>query len=73
MRDLHKTFVDEESYNSGHGHCYEHFGISTEGGVCIITRPDNYVSMIVDMDDHERIGRFFGGVFKKVAAVNGHK
>ncbi|KAL9619664.1 MAG: hypothetical protein Q9160_005770 [Pyrenula sp. 1 TL-2023] len=41
MRDLHKVFVDEESYNSGHGHAYEHYGIDEGDGAVVIVRPDH--------------------------------
>jgi len=38
--DILKTFFDDESYNSGHGHTYEKYGVDpTEGAVAVI-RPD---------------------------------
>ncbi|KAK5312511.1 hypothetical protein LTR93_011310 [Exophiala xenobiotica] len=59
MRDLHKTFVDDESYNSGHGHAYEKYGIDPEIGATVIVRPDQYVSKILSIDDTEGIGALF--------------
>lgn len=38
--DLHKVFIDDESYNSGHGHAYEKYGIDPEIGATVIVRPD---------------------------------
>lgn len=38
--DLHKTYIDDESYYSGHGQAYEKYGISTEEGAVIVVRPD---------------------------------
>lgn len=38
--DLHKIFFDDESYNRGHGHLYEHLGISPDKGAIVIVRPD---------------------------------
>ena len=38
--DLHKTFVDDESYNSGHGHAYEFYGIDHQEGALAVVRPD---------------------------------
>lgn len=38
--DLHKVFVDDEHYNSGHGHAYEKYGIDPEKGATVIVRPD---------------------------------
>lgn len=40
MRDIHKTFVDDESYNSGHGKAYEFYGVDPELGASAIVRPD---------------------------------
>ncbi len=40
MVDLHKTFIDDEHYNSGHGHAYEEYGVDSNVGAAIIVRPD---------------------------------
>ncbi|KAG4411042.1 hypothetical protein IFR04_015817 [Cadophora malorum] len=61
MRDLHKTFVDDESYNSGHGHAYEKYGIDAKEGAVAVVRPDQYVSLVTSLDDHEGLSRFFEG------------
>jgi hypothetical protein len=37
---LLKTFVDDESYNSGHGHAYEKYGVDVQEGAIAIVRPD---------------------------------
>ena len=71
MRDLHKTFVDEESFNSGHGHCYDHFGIDPQEGAVLIVRPDNYVSKVTTLDDYEGVGDFFTGFVKRPVQMNG--
>ena len=34
-------FVDDESYNSGHGHAYKAFGIDREQGALVVVRPDH--------------------------------
>jgi len=39
-QDLHKVFVDDESYNSGHGHAYRLYGCSEKMGAVVIVRPD---------------------------------
>ena len=70
MTDLHKTLVDEESYNSGHGHCYQHFGIDVERGAVLIVRPDNYVSKLTTLEDHDGIGTSFTRFIKKPAQTN---
>jgi len=38
--DLHKTFVDDDHYNSGHGHAYDKYGVSPDVGAIVIVRPD---------------------------------
>lgn len=40
MRDLSKTFFDDESYNNGHGHVYETFGVDARKGAIALVRPD---------------------------------
>ena len=34
-------FVDDESYNSGHGRAYKAFGIDPEKGALVVVRPDH--------------------------------
>lgn len=74
--DLHKTFVDDESYNSGHGHAYKFYGVEPAEGAVVVVRPDQCkwfcifvgtrltladISMVIGVQDHDTIGRFFGG------------
>ncbi|KAL9114952.1 MAG: hypothetical protein Q9227_001195 [Pyrenula ochraceoflavens] len=39
--DLHKTYIDDESYHFGHGHAYKFYGVSPDEGATVIVRPDN--------------------------------
>ncbi|KAJ5232111.1 hypothetical protein N7468_005067 [Penicillium chermesinum] len=64
IRDLHKIFYDDESYNKGHGHAYELLGISPDEGALIIVRPDQYVSAVLRLEDFCQIGTFFEGFLK---------
>jgi phenol 2-monooxygenase len=59
--DLHKVFVDEESYNNGHGHAYENWGIDKSVGAVIVVRPDQYTSLVTSVDDFAGIDSFFAG------------
>ncbi|GES62091.1 FAD binding domain protein [Aspergillus terreus] len=61
IRDLHKIFFDDESYNKGHGRLYEYLGISPERGAIVIVRPDQYVSAVYSLDDYVQVGKFFDG------------
>lgn len=37
---LHKVFVDDESYNSGHGHAFDTLGVDHDAITTVIVRPD---------------------------------
>ncbi|OAF62288.1 hypothetical protein VC83_00851 [Pseudogymnoascus destructans] len=41
MRDLHKVYFDDETYNSGHGKVYGFYGIEPSKGAVAIVRPDH--------------------------------
>jgi phenol 2-monooxygenase (NADPH) len=69
IKDLHKTFVDEESYNSGHGKAYEHYGVDPDVGAMAIIRPDHNVSKVVGLDDFDAIGAFFDQFMKKTSLL----
>jgi phenol 2-monooxygenase len=38
--DLHKVYIDDESYNSGHGRAYEFYGVDPLKGAVVVVRPD---------------------------------
>ena len=38
--DLHKVYIDDQSYHSGHGRAYESYGVHPEKGAMAIVRPD---------------------------------
>ncbi|KAJ0415178.1 FAD binding domain-containing protein [Aspergillus carlsbadensis] len=61
IKDLHKIFFDDESYDKKHGQLYNYLGISPKNGVIVIIRPDQYVSSVIDIDDYKRVGEFFQG------------
>ncbi|KAF1940054.1 hypothetical protein EJ02DRAFT_504356 [Clathrospora elynae] len=61
IRDLHKTYIDDEHYNSGHGHAHEKYGIDPNVGAVVVVRPDQYVSKVTTLDDFHGISEFFEG------------
>ncbi|KAL6229818.1 hypothetical protein BDW75DRAFT_249239 [Aspergillus navahoensis] len=71
MRDLHKIYIDDESYHNGHGHAYEFYGIDPGQGAVAIVRPDQYVSKVLDMENYEGIGTFFEGFLQEKGQTNG--
>jgi len=70
-------YIDDEHYNSGHGHAYEKYGVKPDVGAVVIVRPDQCefnpslrefrmltyadVSKVTTLDDHEGIHAFFSG------------
>ncbi|GFF70627.1 3-hydroxybenzoate 4-monooxygenase [Aspergillus lentulus] len=71
MRDLHKIYIDDESYHYGHGHAYEYYGIDPGQGAVAIVRPDQYISKVLDMKNHEGIGTFFERFLQEQKQANG--
>ncbi|KAI4636958.1 hypothetical protein J4E93_010748 [Alternaria ventricosa] len=69
IRDLHKTFVDDDHYNSGHGHAYEKYGVSPDVGAVIIVRPDQYVSKVTTLTDFDGIAGFFADCLVEQAST----
>ncbi|KAH7152883.1 FAD binding domain-containing protein [Dactylonectria macrodidyma] len=56
---LQKVFVDDESYNSGHGHAYKAYGIDPKHGGLVVVRPDHYVAMVTSLQEIDRVSAFF--------------
>ncbi|KAH9905888.1 FAD binding domain-containing protein [Xylariomycetidae sp. FL2044] len=62
--DYDRVFVDEESYQDGHGRAYEGYGVDRETGALVVVRPDGYVGLVVGL--HERGWEDVGGYFERV-------
>ncbi|POS72812.1 FAD binding domain-containing protein [Diaporthe helianthi] len=61
IQSLHKVFVDDDSYNSGHGHAFDTIGINHEGITIVVVRPDQYISTIIKEQGADSLQRFFNG------------
>ncbi|KAF2665988.1 putative phenol 2-monooxygenase [Microthyrium microscopicum] len=61
MRDLSKVYIDDHSYNNGHGYAYDNLGIDQYQGAIVVVRPDQYVAMVTHLGDYAGLRRFFGG------------
>ncbi|KAG0140008.1 hypothetical protein CROQUDRAFT_84681 [Cronartium quercuum f. sp. fusiforme G11] len=59
FRSYQKIFTDDESYHQGHGQAYKKYGIDPKVGCVVLVRPDQYVSLITDINDHQGIAGFF--------------
>lgn len=45
--DLHKVFIDDETYTYGHGKAYEFYGVDPQKGAIVIVRPDQCQSSMI--------------------------
>ncbi|KAI3394186.1 hypothetical protein diail_3141 [Diaporthe ilicicola] len=61
IQSLHKVFVDDESYNSGHGHAFDMIGADHKAITIVVVRPDQYISSIVPEQDVNHLHTFFQG------------
>ncbi|KAI0593276.1 FAD binding domain-containing protein [Biscogniauxia sp. FL1348] len=60
IKCLHKVLVDDESYDSGHGHAFEAYGIDiNRNEVIVLVRPDQYIAKVCSFDEVETIREFF--------------
>jgi phenol 2-monooxygenase (NADPH) len=69
--DYWKIFVDDQSYHEGHGHAYQNYGVDPERGCAIVLRPDQYVSLVTEVDDYEGLDHFFSGFMVEQKQQNG--
>jgi hypothetical protein len=51
--DLHKIYIDDEHYNSGHGHAYDKYGVDSNVGAVVIVRPDQCTSEYSSLHQRE--------------------
>jgi phenol 2-monooxygenase len=69
--DYWKIFVDDQSYHEGHGHAYQNYGVDPEKGCAVVLRPDQYVSLVTEVDDYEGLDHFFSGFMVEQKQPNG--
>ncbi|BGP57620.1 hypothetical protein JCM8202v2_005264 [Rhodotorula sphaerocarpa] len=53
-----RIYADDASYYDGHGKAYEIYGISKEEGAIVVVRPDQYVGLVVGLEDTARLDAF---------------
>ncbi|KAF1933315.1 phenol 2-monooxygenase [Didymella exigua CBS 183.55] len=71
IKDVHKTYVDDEHYNAGHGHAYEQYGVDEGKGAVVVVRPDQYVAKVLALEDAVGVETFFEGcLLEQRAMVN---
>ncbi|GAA5972399.1 hypothetical protein JCM11641_001825 [Rhodosporidiobolus odoratus] len=55
-----RVYCDGPSYYRGDGKAYEAYGISKEEGAIVVVRPDQYVSLVVGLEDTDALDAYFG-------------
>ncbi|GAA6017808.1 hypothetical protein JCM11491_004628 [Sporobolomyces phaffii] len=70
-----RIYVDEPSYHRGDGKAYETYGISKEVGAIVVVRPDQYVGLVVGLEDYALLDDYFSAflVAAKDGGLPGHK
>ncbi|KAF1810463.1 hypothetical protein P152DRAFT_460587 [Eremomyces bilateralis CBS 781.70] len=63
IRQFHHVYVDDKSYNSGHGQAYDAWGVDPRHGAVIVVRPDQYVALVCPIDEAP-IHKFFEKVWQ---------
>ena len=51
--DYNSIYVDDVSYHEGFGDAYKNYGVERETGCVVITRPDQYVGFVGELDGDE--------------------
>lgn len=59
--DYEKVFVDDTSYHQGHGEAYQYYGIEQGKGCVVVTRPDQHVAFIGEVEDISDMDSYFSG------------
>lgn len=61
--DYHSVYVDEGSKHNVLGKAYENYGIDAKKGCLVIVRPDQYTSLVCELEDTNLVDSFFEGCF----------
>lgn len=64
--DYDSIFVDDVSYHEGLGDAYTNYGVDKETGCVVITRPDQYVGYIGELNGEDGwtgVEEYFKGIF----------
>ncbi|KAG8158324.1 hypothetical protein KVR01_012085 [Diaporthe batatas] len=61
IQNIHKVFVDDESYNSGHGYAFDTIGVDHESVTIVVVRPDQYIATILQEQEADWLHTFFKG------------
>lgn len=59
--DYEKIFVDGKSYYEPHGEAYQKLGVDKQRGCVVVTRPDQHVGWIGELEDTSALGEYFEG------------
>jgi phenol 2-monooxygenase len=59
--DYWSVYVDDVSHHEGHGEAYKNYGVDPKKGCVVVARPDQYVSLLCELEDVDVIEKFFAG------------
>ncbi|CAG9953965.1 unnamed protein product [Clonostachys rosea f. rosea IK726] len=62
--DYYRVFADDATYHHGHGHAYSNYEIDKESGCAVITRPDQYVGWMGEVDDVKGMERYLSAILR---------
>lgn len=65
--DYNQIFVDAESYHEGFGDAYKNYGVNKKSGCLLVTRPDQHVGYIGELEDIDALGYYFANVLVPAA------
>ena len=65
--DYDSILVDDASFHEGHGEIYKNLGIDRQRGCVVITRPDQHVAYIGDLEEGEDVSRYFEAALQPVS------
>jgi phenol 2-monooxygenase len=59
--DYWSLYVDDMSHHEGHGEAYKNYGVDPKKGCLVVVRPDQYVSLLVELEETDKVEAFFAG------------
>jgi phenol 2-monooxygenase len=62
--DYYRVFADDATYHHGHGYAYSNYEIDKESGCAVITRPDQYVGWMGEVDDVKGMERYLSAILR---------
>ncbi|CAG9952822.1 unnamed protein product [Clonostachys rosea f. rosea IK726] len=62
--DYYRVFADDATYHHGHGNAYSNYGVDKESGCAVLTRPDQYIGWMGEVDDVKGMERYLSAILR---------